>query len=266
MAATATPHLALRPYVDTYVGYHDRMDPQSVHHGLPSPRLTVILAFDEPLDTGWVSTPERHERFWTLASGLHPEPALIRTHGHQHGIQLSLTPLGCRVLLGLPASAITTELVGHEDLPLGIPDDLHARLAAASDWSTRFRLLDRHLLALLARHSGDPRDAVPPEVRRAWALLARSRGRARIDDIATDLGWSRRRLLDAFRAEYGVSPKTAGRLWRFTEARRLIDGGLPLGEVAARAGFSDQQHLAREWRAMSARTPTEHRTSAYHLA
>ena len=50
-------HPALRPYVASLVGYRARLDPRAVHHGLPSPTITVVLSFDEPLDAGWLGRP-----------------------------------------------------------------------------------------------------------------------------------------------------------------------------------------------------------------
>ncbi|MDQ6935503.1 MAG: hypothetical protein M3130_09480 [Actinomycetota bacterium] len=45
------PHPALGAYVDPYVGYLHEGGPAS-HRGMPSNRLTLVLAFDEPLDFG----------------------------------------------------------------------------------------------------------------------------------------------------------------------------------------------------------------------
>ena len=258
-------HPALRPYVASLVGYRARLDPRAVHHGLPSPTITVVLSFDEPLDAGWLGRPAGRGDFWTCASGLHTTPALIRTHGAQHGIQLALTPLGSRALLGLPAGALAGELVRHEDLPLGIGAGLHAELASL-DGGERVRRLERHLLTLLARSTTDPAHAIGPELARAWALLQRTGGTVRIDELATRIGWGRRRLTREFRAEYGVSPKQAARVTRFDRSRRLLAAGRPLAELAASAGFFDQAHLSREYAALAGRSPGQLRASAYHLA
>ena len=82
---------ALAPYVRSCVGYDYRLAPEAAHHGLPSTDITVIIAFDEPLDCSWLDGAQR-ARYDTLLAGLHTRPSLIRTHGHQHGIQLSVTP------------------------------------------------------------------------------------------------------------------------------------------------------------------------------
>lgn len=273
--ATATVHPALRPHVSSIVGYHEALDPRAVHHGLPAPSLTVILSFDDALDVGWLADAAGPEdpgtsggsaRYWTLAAGLHAAPALIRTHGLLHGIQLDLTPRGARALLGVPAGALASMMASHDELPLGIGSGLHARLAGTPDWEGRLALLQGELLSLLASHHDSPGAAVAPEVEECWRLLARHDGRVRIEDVAAHVGWSRRRLLTAFRAEYGLSPKEAARVFRFDRARRLIDAGHDLAAAAYVCGFADQAHLAREVRDLAGRTPSQLRASAYHVA
>jgi AraC-like DNA-binding protein len=250
------PHPALKPYVRAYVGYHEVLDPRAVHHGAASDRATVVLAFDEPLDIGWPEQPGSRAQYWALASGLHLGPVLIQTNGLQHGIQLELTPLGVRALLGLPAGAIAHGLVDHADVPLGIGRSLHARLAAAVGWPRRFDLLEEHLLRLLARADGAAATA-RPEVGEAWRLLATARGRLGVEEVARRVGWSRRHLATRFTAEYGVGPKQAARLIRFTHARSLAGSGLALADTAHLAGYADQAHLSREWRALGGQTPTQ---------
>lgn len=258
------PHPALRPYVASWVGFRAALDPRAVHHGLPSPTLTVVLALDEPLDVGWLDRGER-ERYWTCVAGLHTGPALVRTHGWQHGIQLALTPLGARALLGAPAAALAATMTEHAELPVGLPQCLLENLAAQRDWRRRHLLLERHLLSVLARRHDDPAHDVRPEVARAWWLIACSGGRARVADVAEQVGWGRRRLLEQFRAEVGVGPKEAGRIVRFDRSRRLLDAGIPLAEVADRAGYADQAHLSREYARLAGRSPSRLRESAYHL-
>lgn len=258
------PHPALRPYVASWVGFRATLDPRAVHHGLPSPTLTVVLAFDEPLDVGWLDRAERGS-YWTCVAGLHTGPALVRTHGWQHGIQLALTPLGARALLGAPAAAVADTMTEHAELPVGLPKGLLESIAAQRDWRRRHLLLERHLRSVLARRHDDPAHDVRPEVAHAWRLIESSGGRVRVADLGQQVGWSRRRLLEQFRAEVGISPKQASRIVRFDRSRRLLDAGLPLVEVAHRAGYADQPHLSREYAGLAGRSPARLRESAYHL-
>ncbi|AKT50993.1 helix-turn-helix domain-containing protein [Arsenicicoccus sp. oral taxon 190] len=260
MQAARTVHPGLREHVSRMTGYDLRLDPRAVHHGLPGPSATVIISFDEPLDVGWLGASSG--RHWMLASGLHTRPALIRTHGVQHGIQLDLTPTGCRALLGIPMSGIARALADLADLPLGIPADLHARLAATTSWEGRFALLEGHLLGLLDR--GDRRQAAPPaDLVRGWAVLRRGHGRVRVAALADHLGWSRRHLVTRFAGEFGLAPSEVARLHRFGAALELGRAGRPWADVAVRAGYADQAHLSREFRALGGQTPTQWRTEVF---
>lgn len=260
--ASRPPHPALRRYVTSVTGYHDVLETHAVHHGVASATITVILAFDEPIDCGWLAAPEIHTAHWSMVAGLHLAPALIRTHGFQHGIQLSLTPFGMRALLGLPAGAVAGDMVGTDDLGGLLPPQVHARLAEAPTWAARLDLLEDQLLTTLAADEA-AQSPVEAELTEAWRLLAASHGTARIEQVARQVGWSRRRLGSRFRAEYGVAPKAAARLLRFDHARQQAREGLALADVAARAGYADQAHLSREWRELAGATPRQTLTTPY---
>ena len=251
---------ALTPYVTSCVGYHERLDPAAVHHGLPSPEATLILAFDEPLDSGWLAEGRTH-RLWTLVGGLHVEPALIRTHGHLHGIQLGLTPRGVRALTGAPVGALCGVITEATDLVPGL-GRLHGQLAETAGWPARFALVERFLVDVLARRD---RATHPPELAEAWHRLDVTSGRVRVAELAAGLGWSRRRLSQRFGAEFGLSPKQGARVFRFSHAQTLALQH-PLAEVAARAGYADQAHLCREWRRLAGRTPSESAAGDYYVA
>jgi len=262
---TRRPHPALRPYLDgLLVGFRDDLDPRAVHHGLPGASVTVVLSFDRPLDTGWPAEPEGRREYWSLAAGLHASPALIRPHGFQHGVQIALTPLGARALLGVPAGPLGEVIAHQDDLPGGLGADVAHELAGLDGWAARFDRLEAYLLRRLAA-APDPAYAVAPELREAWRVLLASGGRARVADVAARVGWSRRRLLGRFTAEYGAGPKTAARIVRFERVQRMVDAGVGIGAAAYACGFSDQAHLTREYAAMAGRTPGQVRAGAYHL-
>ena len=248
--AVGQPHPALRGLVTDYHGYfHDSLPP-GVHHGLPTTTLTVVVSFDQPLDVGWQSDPASRGRHWAMVSGLHTEPALIHHTGHQHGIQLALTPLGARVLLGAPAGALAGSLASLE-----MPRAYDA-LAVAGTWPDRFEVLDRLLLGRAAATSSPP---IRAELSHAWRRIQRSRGAVRVAELADEIGWSRRHLTERFTAEFGVGPKQAARIERFARARTLLEGGSAIADVAFRCGYADQAHLTRDFKVLGGCTPTQWR-------
>ncbi|CAM3751309.1 helix-turn-helix domain-containing protein [Nocardioides zeicaulis] len=248
-------HPALAPYVASVTAYdvvHDA--PAGVHIGMPSTELTFVLPVDDPLVVSWEGEPATRTTSWASASGLHTRPAAIHHGPRQRGIQLALTVAGARALWGTPAAALSGQLLDLRDLDPGWAD-LPERLAGAATWAERLTLVEAELLRALRRHRGpSPR----PEVARAMALLTRG---ARVADTADEVGYSRRRLSTLVREEVGVTPQDLQRLARFADAHRrwracLLAGTGSLASVAAAAGYADQAHLAREWRAFAGCSPT----------
>ena len=78
-----------------------------------------------------------------------------------------------------------------------------------------------------------------------WSRISASGGRARIDDLVAETGWSHRHVATRFREQVGLSPKTAASVVRFEHAAADL-GSRPLAEVATEHGYADQSHLTRE--------------------
>ena len=81
---------------------------------------------------------------------------------------------------------------------------------------------------------------------------------ATVDDLCARLGWSPREVRRRFTSALGFGPKVMQRMLRFqralTEARRA-GAATTLSHVAAAAGYADQAHMTREFRALAHTTP-----------
>jgi AraC-like DNA-binding protein len=202
----------------------------------------------------------------TLAGGLHTTPALITHPGRQSGIQLALSPLGARALLGRPAGELAGIDVDGSEVLGAVALELHGRLREARSWPARFALLDQILL-----DHADLDQQVAPDIAEAWRLLTRSGGTIQAGELARRVGWSPRYLQRRLLAETGLTPKAAARVTRFDRARRTLlrqaatrargqDGARPgggtLASLAAGCGYYDQAHLAREFRDLAGCPPS----------
>jgi AraC-like DNA-binding protein len=255
------PAPALRQLVGWYAGYRDAGVAPAVHRGLPSPGLTVIFTLDDKLTIAAHPDPAQPAgSFETLVGGLHTRPALITHEGSQSGIQLALSPLGARALLGLPASEVAgIDVHGHEVLG-SFAARVQDRLRAAATWDERFAVLDSALLCRLQATGERARPSA--EVCFAWRRLLQSRGTVPVAELAAAIGWSDRHLRARFQAETGLSPKAAARVIRFDRARRMLQrraaAGEPLrlADLAACCGYFDQAHLDREFGRLAGCPPT----------
>jgi AraC-like DNA-binding protein len=249
-AVAARPAGPLRAVVAAHHAYRQRHVPPARHLGLPSPYLTLIFTLDEPLRLAQHVDPRQAPgEYRTLVGGLHTSPATIEHDGAQSGIQLQLSPLGARGLLGVPAGELAALDLPATDLLGRLGADLQERLQAAATWEERFRLLDEGLGRRLDRDR-----TAPPEVRHAWHLLCASGGTVRVADAARAVGWSERHLAARFRVEIGLTPKTAARVIRFDRARGMLPH-VPGAAVAAACGYADQPHLVREFVAFTGLGP-----------
>jgi AraC-like DNA-binding protein len=82
-----------------------------------------------------------------------------------------------------------------------------------------------------------------------------------LDELARVAGVSKFHLVRQFRAVLGVPPHSYQIGLRVLLARRLLERGTAISEVAARIGFTDQSHLHRHFRARLGITPGRYATA-----
>ena len=185
------PAPSLRPFVEWYAGFRQAGVAPARHRGLPSPSLTFILTLDDPLVVAAHSDPRQPpEEYSTLLGGLHTAPALITHEGRQSGIQLALTPLGARVLLGVPAGQFAGLDVDASAVLGRFAGELRERVGEQETWTGRFGVLD----TILGERAGAAECAVcvRPEIGYAWRRLRAVSGAVRVSAIAAETGWSER--------------------------------------------------------------------------
>ena len=197
------------------------------------------------------------ERGWL--SGLHERALVIESLHGTHLVSARLHPLGAAALLGRAVPEHANAIVDLEAILGRAAAELRAGLLAACGPAERFALLERLLRARRAatRADGDP----PPDfVRRAAARIEATRGALRIAALHEELGVSRKHLAVTFARHVGVSAKAYARVRRFvwTLERLRERAAVDWPALAAEAGYSDQSHLARDFRRVGAASPTEY--------
>jgi AraC-like DNA-binding protein len=141
---------------------------------------------------------------------------------------------------------------------------LAARLVRVHDALTRGGLAGDVLLAEwlrdlagLAAPEREPRD--DPALRRARELLLSDlAANPTLDELAGAAGVGKYRLIRLFRAGTGMPPHRYLLAQRIRRARRLLEDGHPIADVAAATGFADQSHLHRHFRRGLGVTPGEY--------
>jgi AraC-like DNA-binding protein len=215
---------------------------------VPHPAVMVIFDLgNEQLVVEDGSGQRQRER---VVAGLAPVGARGRGRaGSFECLQVRLPPAVAHAVLGT-SSELGGTLVALDDLWGRDAVRVQEQLRAAGSWHDRFAIAE----AALARHH-DPRRVVDPEVAFCWAQLVVSRGRVRVERLAAETGWSRKRLWSRFRSQVGLTPKRAAQLVRFDHAAHRLAAGQSPALVAAETGYADQSHLHRDVVAFSGLTP-----------
>ena len=144
-------------------------------------------------------------------------------------------------VLGVPACALRDQRVALQEL--WAPDRvrrLAGRIAAATAPGRVLEAIAEDRLR---------RGGTPSPVLRAIVRLLRD-GHP-VTTVAEAVGLSERQLRRRSLTAFGYGPKKLGRVLRFDRALSMARDGAPLAEIAARAGYADQPHLAREVKALT---------------
>jgi AraC-like DNA-binding protein len=218
-------------------GFHDRATEPLDLQMVPQPAVTVAVDLgDQPLGVDDVT---RRQQRGCVVIGL--TPGSVRRHGRDvECLQMRLSPVVPHAVLSASPELRGT-VVTLDDLWGNDATRIQERLRAAASWDDLFTIAET---ALARRLEAGWR--VDPEVACVWEQMVRSRGRVRVDELAAQVGWSRKRLWWRFRSQIGLTPKRAAQLVRFDQAAHRLVAGDSAALVAAESGYVDQSYLNRD--------------------
>jgi AraC-like DNA-binding protein len=261
--ATMPVPQALRPHVRSWIGCAERVAGAIRRREIPGPHVLMVFEFGQPLRVSACGSDACcHRHHGGFVAGLFDSFATTENEGYEASLQVNLTPLGARAILGLPLAETFRTVVELPDL-LPATRGVSDRLASAASWDERFRVVELILVERLLAAASLRSDIV-------WAAnqIETSGGLTRVGDLARALGMSRKHLNALFHDHVGMPPKGYASLVRFDGlAQRVWVSPEPSwADLALEAGFADQAHLAREVRRFSGLSPTALRAHLRELA
>ena len=151
---------------------------------------------------------------------------------------LRFAPGSAPAFLGVPAHELRDRRVELADLwPVSEVRRLRSRIAKSPDPATALEdiALER---------------AAPPDPVLRALVAALDAGRP-VAATADEIGLGARQLHRKSLVAFGYGPKTLARILRLRRALALAGAGVPFAATAARCGFADQAHLARDVRELA---------------
>ncbi|WP_406510050.1 helix-turn-helix domain-containing protein [Streptomyces sp. NBC_00212] len=213
----------------------------------PHPAVTLVVAFGE--GSLVVADAGGRHQWGSFVAGLVTGAARMRGEKVMC-LEVRLSPVVARAVLGACPSELDGVVVALDDVWGRDAARIREQLGDATSWQERFALAQ----ASIARRA-ETGPSVDPEVAWAWDRITISHGRVRVEELAAEVGWSRKRLWSRFGSQIGLPPKRAARLVRFDHAVHRLAAGEGVARVAAEGGYVDQSHLHREVVAFSGATP-----------
>lgn len=248
----ADPHPTLSAHVRSYCGWDEEPATQIWRVEPPGPDVPVIILFASPVLSRELGDCAVVRSVGSFVTGLYDRHAIVGSQGRMAGVQVNFSPIGARLLLDQPLEAFANRMVELEDVWGADARRLAARLQEAAGWPQRFALLDVEIAARIGR-------ARPLHDALSWTMdrLITTRGRVPVSALVQGTGWSRRHLIQQVRHEFGLAPKTLGRVLRLGSAvDALRHGEARLSDVALDCGYYDQAHFTRDFREFTGMTPS----------
>ncbi len=182
------------------------------------------------------------------------EPLQVRIGSRVRNLGIRFRPGGLFSVLGLPMNELVDEVLPLADVWRQFERRLMGRLDPKAPACELFRCTEDALRSYFLS---------PKKGRRlvnvAVTRIFRTSGSLSVSDLARMTGWSTRQLERRFRIEVGFGPKMLCRIARFQAlVRRLAAPESQVrswADLALGAGYADQAHLIREFRALSGTTP-----------
>jgi len=220
---------------------------------LPDGCPEIVVHYGQPMraapGTGPLRTQARAVAAGQLLRALHLAP-----DGPIGVLGARLHPWAAGALLRERLDRLTDRTVPLDALWGHAADELAERIGEAADDESRAAILGD---AIARRLAGRP-DGEAAALEAALCWIDVNRGALPVAALAARLQWSPRRLQRQFLSGVGLPPKAMCRIARFRQVVRAVQAGAPpsLAALAARAGYADQAHLAREFREFAGESVT----------
>lgn len=239
------PSPSLRPFV--YCFWTLTTGPSGLEPVFPDGRAEIVIHRGRPfqqLDPDGVIRGQAR----IVVAGQLTRPAFVGPFHDGEVLGIRFRMAGARAVLRVPLHELADRL-----LPLATLHPALAKgLAEAVDRGPPVQAVGRCLEDWLrSRRGTDPHVISSPAV----ALLAAGRPVGR---VARELGCSERTLERRILADVGVSPKTLQRIIRFRRYFSRLQAGESGSIAGVQAGYYDQAHANRDFRAFTGSSPRTH--------
>jgi len=261
---TAPTAAALSPYVEAMWARAAQPAAPTRERVLPSGRMHLAVRLDgDGLRLYADATDTRGQRVANaVVAGARDQPYFKDTSQPSRSVGALLRPGATLALFGCRADALSNRHVALEVFCGDAAAKLRQDLSTQTDEQQQIVILQSFLLRQLR-----PVRALHAPIAQALAALPLH---GDVGQLVEASGCSHRHFIAQFRASAGLAPKRYARVLRLQQMLSTENHDASWSDAALAAGYSDQAHFNREFRAFTGLTPQAWRAaitaSAHHVA
>jgi AraC-like DNA-binding protein len=174
----------------------------------------------------------------------------VQAEGRTGMVGVVFKPYGLARFLPMPAGELTDRSLGYHDLDTGFKE-LESRVGEANDPELRIRAIGHELEKRLAECDQDGLSQVIYTVNR----IISAGGRVRVARLLSETETGERKLERLFFRYVGLTPRQLITFVKLNHALSLIKSAERLTDVAYDAGYFDQAHFIKAFKAHTGLTP-----------
>lgn len=251
---TYIPKPPLSEFVELFWLYEGYTQPHAKERIMPDGSMQVVINLQE--DESRIYDPANPDRVEYLPGSIFCGPRsrfeVIDTAEQLSVIGIHFRPGGASRFLKMPPSELQDQAISLDSLWGMNGRDIRTRLLEATTPEEKLRVFEQCLLEQavrpLERHAA---------VRGALRLIGGRITELSIAGLADQIGISRRRFIQVFSDDIGLTPKLFCRVRRFQRVLRSVHGKEDIDwvDVALANGYFDQAHFNHDFRAFSGINP-----------
>jgi len=217
----------------------------------PTPFQSLMFYCNDPVSMSREYRGEFRQQPVSVVLGPQVSRVNIRVHGRLNAIRVDFLPGGLHRLLGIPMWELLDEGLDAADVFGAGMRDLNEQLRNTADLGQGKVLVEAFLLKQLS----GMKDRLPLDA--ALEVLLKHNGQLPINTTASLACLSLKQFERKCRERLGMNPKFYARILRFSKAYRLREAfpGRGWASIACEAGYYDQMHMIRDFRAFAGENP-----------
>ena len=256
------PAPPLDAYVERLCYWEGLPGPHRRERVLPNGRFQIVVDLaDGNLPDDASGAVQSQAPAPPMVVGMQTRYSVVSTAAMRLLMGAVLRPGGTHGLFDVPADAFHNQVVSLDMVWGSEASRLRDRLRDSPTVAEKFHRLEEALQRRAAR-----RLALHPAVRHALTAFRRAPVIRRVAEVRRETGLSHRRFSQLFRQQVGLTPKLYCRVHRFQQVMEQIASGTHVewAQVALAGGYSDQAHMANEFRDFSGISPGAYLASDRH--